>query len=770
MNKFILTTALLISAAVNAQNTLNIVPMPADVKIGKGNFTINKNTMIVMEGSGLENIAAYFNDYLQRMYGYKLKFSGNATGNNNIVLNFERLDNEMAGAYHLNVNNKGIYIAGDNPDGVFYGIQTLIQLLPAAKANNQNISLLIPQLAITDQPRFQYRGMMLDVSRHFLPLSVVKKYIDYLALHKLNIFHWHLTDDQGWRIQIKKYPRLTEIGGWRNGTIIGRYPGKGNDSLKHGGYYTQEEIKQVIKYAAERYVTIIPEIEMPGHSSAAIAAYPQLSCFPDEDTKHPAECAWSGPTEGKQVQQTWGVFEDVFCPSDFTFNFLQDVLDEVIALFPSEYIHIGGDECPKEAWKRSSFCQELMKKEGLKDEHALQSYFIQRIEKYINSKGKKIIGWDEILEGGLAPNATVMSWRGIQGGIDAAKQHHAVIMTPGDPLYFNHSQTKNEDSVTQGGYNPVDYVYNYEPLPAALTATEAKYILGAQANLWSEYIGTLSKLEYSVFPRMAALSEILWTPKEKKNWKDFERRLPVIMNRYEQWGASYSKAFFELNASTIPSENFDGVLWKVESKSKEPIIMNFNGGDSIWNYTKPQLIKTGLVAYAHTAKNKLFVKQQFYINKATGKKITLTNQPSPSYPGDGAFTLVNGVQNKNGLLRTAEFIAFSGDDCEAIIDLGKTEEISKVVVHTLQQKESWIWKPAAVEIFGSPDGKIFASLGLTDNFEKKENNTGTMTVNLINIAHTRYIKVLAKNRGPIPDNEPGDGNPAWLFVDEIEIE
>ena len=738
--------------------------MPAEVKTAKGTFSINRNTAIVLEGSGLEKTAAYLNDYLSASYGFKLRLSNKYTGPNSIVLNYERLDAAMAGAYHLTVNNKGVYIAGDNDNGVFYGIQTLIQLLPPKSKSPLNV----PFVTINDQPRFAYRGMMLDVSRHFLPLDIVKKYIDYLALHKLNTFHWHLTDDQGWRIEIKKYPRLTEIGGWRNGTIIGRYPGKGNDSLKHGGYYTHDEIKDVIKYAAERYITIIPEIEMPGHSSAAIAAYPQLSCFPDEDTKYPKECVWAGPTKGKQVQQTWGVFEDVYCPSDFTFNFLQDVLDEVMVLFPSEYIHIGGDECPKEAWKRSAFCQELMKKEGLKDEHALQSYFIQRMEKYINSKGKKIIGWDEILEGGLAPNATVMSWRGIQGGIEAAKQHHNVIMTPGEPLYFNHSQTKNEDSVTQGSYCPIEDVYNYEPLPKELTSTETKYILGAQANVWSEYIGTLSKLEYSIFPRMAALSEILWTPKNKKNWKDFERRIPFIMQRYELWGANYSKAFFELEAKVLPTENFDGVLWRIESKSKIPVTVNLNGADLI--YTKPQLIKTSSIVKAYTGKNNVSVSQQFYFNKATGKKVTLANQPSPNYPGDGAFTLVNGIQNKNSLLRANEFIAFSGEDCEAVIDLGTSQDISKVTIHTLHQKDGWIWHPAAVEIAGSADGKNFTSLGLTDEFKKAENNTGTMTVTLVKAANTRFVKVLAKNRGPIPDNEPGDGNRAWLFVSEIEVE
>ncbi len=301
---------------VNAQNNLNIVPIPAEVKMSKGIFSINRNTNIVLQGSGLEKIAAYFNDYLFTSYGFKLKFNSQNTSPNSIVLNYERLDAEMAGAYNLTVNNKGVYIAGDNDNGVFNGIQTLMQLLPVTKPNNKNYprptgaspsdparaggqELSIPQLSISDQPRFKYRGMMLDVSRHFLPLSIVKKFINYLALHKLNTFHWHLTDDQGWRIEIKKYPGLTEVGGWRNGTIIGRYPGKGNDNLKHGGYYTQEEIKEVIKYAAERYITIIPEIEMPGHSSAAIAAYPQLSCFPDEDTQYPKECTWAGPTANR---------------------------------------------------------------------------------------------------------------------------------------------------------------------------------------------------------------------------------------------------------------------------------------------------------------------------------------------------------------------------------------------------------------------------------------------------------------------------------------
>ncbi|MEN9568946.1 MAG: hypothetical protein RL172_177, partial [Bacteroidota bacterium] len=594
---------------------------------------------------------------------------------------------------------------------------------------------------------------------------------DYMATYKLNRFHWHLTEDQGWRIEIKKYPRLTQVGGWRNGTIIGRYPGKGNDSLLHGGFYTQEQIKEVVQYAADRHITVIPEIELPGHSSAAIAAYPELSCFPDEDTKFPAECTWAGPAKGKQVQQTWGVFEDVFCPSETTFGFLQDVLDEVMLLFPSAYIHIGGDECPKEAWKRSAFCQQLMKDKGLKDEHELQSYFIQRIEKYINSKGRKIIGWDEILEGGLAPNATVMSWRGEEGGIAAARQRHDVIMTPGEFCYFDHAQTNNEDSVTIGGYLPLEKVYGYDPVPAVLTSTEANHILGAQANVWSEYIKYPSKLEYMIFPRMVALAEALWTPKSNKNWKDFERRLPVILSRLDKAAINYSKAYYAINATVIPAPNNEGVLWQLQSKSKAPITVNYSNTDTNWTYQQPQLINSKVqTAYAwlDVNGNKIRVYQNFLFNKATGKKITLTRQPSGNYPGNGAFTLVDAVQNTKGQSRSSEFIGFKGDDCEALIDLGSSQQINEVIVHTYKQRGSWILRPLTIQAWASADGNTFTSLGITDDFTDVVNGTGTMQVKFDALS-TRFVKVLIKNWSPIPEGSPGAGHDAWLFVDEIEI-
>lgn len=529
-----------------SQEPISIIPAPQNLEVKQGVFTISSATKIVLASTDVQKSAVFFNKYLTRFYDLKLQFivqskaPSDAKGwENAIVLDLDGSGSKTIGAYQLVVDKDKVIITSSNEEGVFYGVQTLIQLLPVKKAKKN--TLPISQCSISDAPRFSYRGMMLDCGRHFMPVDFVKEYIDFLALHKLNTFHWHLTEDQGWRIEIKKYPKLTEVGACRNGTIVGHHPGKGNDNKKDCGYYTQEQIKDVVKYAADRYITIIPEIEMPGHASAAIAAYPQLSCFPDENTPIAKGVKWAGDSTGKQVQQSWGVYPDVFAPTDFTFHFLEDVLDEVMELFPSKYIHIGGDECPKIYWKRSEFCQNRIKEKDLKDEHGLQSYFIGTIEKYLNSKGRNIIGWDEILEGGLAPNATVMSWRGEKGGIEAAKQHHDVIMTPTTYVYFDYSQTKKEDSLTIGGYLPLETVYNYEPLPAQLSAEEQTYIKGIQANLWTEYVTKPVKVEYMVFPRMEALCEVAWSDRSKKNWPDFQQRLQAQYKRYDLWKVMYNK-------------------------------------------------------------------------------------------------------------------------------------------------------------------------------------------------------------------------------------
>ena len=774
---FLLITILCINI-IKAQ-PIQIIPQPVSVKPGVGKFQINSKTVLVVSNGVDDNAADFFNKYLKQFYGKQLIKVKSASNNFIKITTLQTLLPGKEGAYTLTVSSTGISIYGQTASVAFAGMQTIIQLLPTTSLLKKNVatSISIPQVSISDYPRFGYRGIHLDCSRHFWPVDFVKKYIDYLALHKFNTFHWHLTDDQGWRIEIKKYPKLTSVGGWRNGTIIGRYPGTGNDNLHYGGFYTQAEIKEIVKYAAQRFITIIPEIEMPGHASAAIAAYPELSCFPNEPTFSffPKQCVWSGDTTGKQVQQTWGVFDDVFCAGkENTFKVLQDVLDEVLTLFPSRYIHIGGDECPKENWKRCAQCQQRMKDEHLKDEHELQSYFIQRVEKYLNGKGRRIIGWDEILEGGLAPNATVMSWRGEQGGIDAAKQNHDVIMTPGNPVYFDHSQSTNEDSVTIGGYNPIEKVYAYEPIPKELNEDQAKHILGAQANMWAEYMAYPSKVEYHLFPRIAALSEVLWSPKESKSWENFQIRLNTLFKRYDLMKINYSKAYFDLKTSVLPSANYNGVQWKLETKLKSGMI-KYQADDNkkISTYLLPVKVNKSSVLkgfFYNGTKLESVVTEKFHFNKATGKKITLTKAASPNYPGDGAFTLVNGVINEKGLGKSREFLGFSGDDCEVEIDLGNITDVKNVIVHGLTEKGSWIYPHKNIELKISNDGENFNDVSFDVATEIVGNqHLRTSLILKDEKTTTRYLKITIRNYGTIPSGMAGAGHKAWLFVDEIEV-
>ncbi len=777
MNKLIWIFALTTSCKICiAQKQINVAPYPNEVSIGKGNFIFSSATRIVYI-KGTEKISVYLKEQIKSLTGVSLKtlvYSKESSFNRNTIQLFKREDKSQIKSYSLQVTKDKISIGAPNDTLFFNGIQTLLQLLPIKKTNQ---SFSIPQLSVIDQPRFNYRGMHLDVSRHFFPINFIKKYIDLLAMHKYNTFHWHLTDDQGWRIEIKKYPLLTQIGGYRNGTIVGRYPGTGNDGIRYGGYYTQEQIKEIVQYATERYITVIPEIEMPGHASAAIAAYPQLSCFPEENTAIDSITSWAGSRVGKQVQQTWGIFNDVFAPTDYTFNFIENVLDEVMALFPSKYIHIGGDECPKENWKRSTFCQQLIKDNNLKDEHGLQSYFIQRIEKYVNSKGKKIIGWDEILEGGLAPNAAVMSWRGTEGGIAAAKEKHNVIMTPGSHCYFDHSQTNNEDSVTIGSYLPLEKVYAFEPIPAALSADEAKYILGAQGNVWTEYMTNESKVEYMVLPRIAALAEVLWSDKGKTNFEDFEKRLPFILERYKAMNYNYSTAFYDLKSGVMKLPN-NKVAWSLETKNKDAVILTKVSGGTTKNYNGPVTVnETGEYEAATTDKtgsiNSKWIKQAFNINKASGKLITLKNDPNISYNSGGAFSLVDGIQNTRGMAKSQEFLGFLGKDLEAVIDLGAPTNVSEIILHTFTRKASWIYPPKenSIKLLVSDDGinftqpldEIITSAGNSNITNRISFSTSKKIIN------TRYIKIIAENFGIIPIGYPGAGNAAWLFADEIEV-
>jgi len=554
MRKIILLFLTIISIKLSAQE-VNIIPQPVSVKIEKGaaKFIIDKNTEIIASGD-LSNSALFLQNYIQQYYNLDLQISPNSTNEKNIIKLeiISRMIKDL-NEYELTSNNEQIKVYACSENGIFYGMQTLIQLLPYS---HKTFPIEIPAVSIIDYPRFDYRGMHLDVSRHFFDVAFVKQYIDYLALHKMNYFHWHLTDDHGWRIEIKKYPKLTEIGAWRNGSIIGLWPGKGNENIKyevlpaevkitpknaeiktdgirHGGFYTQEQIRDVVDYAAKRYITIIPEIEMPAHSMALLAAYPELG---------------TEPNKKYAVAETWGMmnkYNNVLQASDTTFKFLENVLTEVMELFPSQYIHIGGDEASKIWWKQSPLSQQIMKANNLKTESELQSYFIRRMEKFISSKGKTIIGWNEIIQGGLAPNAVVMSWQGEKGGIAAAKQNHKAIMTPENKMYFNHGQFAKEDSLTASTPSLLADVYNYEPIPAELNAAQAKLIWGAQGCLWSEYITNPAKVQYQLFPRLDALSEILWSPKEKRNYPDFRKRLRIQFKRYDLMGINYAKKYLE---------------------------------------------------------------------------------------------------------------------------------------------------------------------------------------------------------------------------------
>lgn len=543
MKKICLVIGILISSALFAQEKmpvtpLGLIPLPNKVVQSNGEFKLTKETKIVLMNSSFELEVSYLNSYLKTNYDLELQVVSVLPSDGNYMIITEpevkvgQLEN-----YSLNVNQNQILFSAEGNAGLFYSMQTLLQLLPLQKS----AEVKIPCVQIKDSPRYAWRGMHLDCSRHFFTKEEVKKYIDYLAMYKFNVFHWHLVDDQGWRIEIKKYPLLTKIGSQRKETIIGKptfnkdgTPSKDDkyDGIAYGGFYTQEDIKEVVAYAKSKYITVVPEIEMPGHSLAALAAYPNYSCT-------------GGPFE---TFTKWGVSDDVYCAgNDSTFLFLENILSEVMDLFPGKYIHIGGDECLKDRWKVCPKCQKRIADEKLKDESELQSYFITRIEKYVNSKGKQIIGWDEILEGGLAPNAALMSWRGTEGGIAAAQQKHFVVMTPGKPCYFDHYQSKDKtkEPLAIGGFNPLVAVYAYNPTPQALLENESKYIMGAQGNVWTEYITDFAKVQYMSMPRMAALSEVLWTLPEKKNYKDFLMRLKIHSKTLDKMGVNYSKQFLK---------------------------------------------------------------------------------------------------------------------------------------------------------------------------------------------------------------------------------
>ncbi len=735
-----------------------IIPKPKLVEPGQGSFTLTDDTPIWVSGSNadsLEQVATYISDWLEETRDIELDLHAQGNG---ISLS---LDPGVTGeeGYVLDVSRSGVELRAATARGLFYAAQSLLQLIPPSGLSNE---IEVPAVHIQDEPRFAYRGLMLDVGRHFFPVEFIKKYIDLLAQYKLNRFHWHLTEDQGWRIEIKRYPKLQEVAAYRPETLIGHYNDQPQqfDGERYGGYYTQEEVKEVVSYAQERFVTIIPEIEMPGHAQAAIAAYPELGCT--GETMQPATL--------------WGVHENIFCPSEETFAFLEGVLTEVMELFPSKYIHIGGDEAPKTQWEESALAQRVIRREGLEDEHGLQSYFIGRIEKFLNDHGRQIIGWDEILEGGLAPNATVMSWRGTSGGIEAARQGHDVIMTPTTHLYFDYYQSDSPDEpLAIGGYLPIDKVYSFEPVPEELSQEESRYVLGAQANLWTEYIDSPEKVEYMVYPRALALAELAWTPAEEKDFQDFAERLSVHIPRLQGMGVHAANKLYDL-AHHIEAGDGNGVRVSFSNLVHAgDIRYTMDGSEPGPGSPRAEgpvrIDQSGEVrarTFLHGKPAGRGTSIRFDMHLGAGSAITLRNEPAPQYSAGGEGAVLNGVFGNEERYGDSEWLGFNGEDLYAEIDLGESKELSGIDFRFFNGPGQWIYPPRRVRVERSEDGDTFREVG---SMELEEDYPGKI-VNIgldLEAGSGRYLRVIAENFGEIPAGRQGGGHPAWLFVDELVI-
>jgi len=769
--RFLLSFSILLFLSENTiaqvTSTITFIPQPVQAYGQPGEFTLKADTRIYFpEGQADWELAVqHFMAVAQAATGYQVvaqpyKNAINQPRDNGIYFISDKSVEHQEG-YQMDIFPAYITIRARSAAGAFYAVQSLRQQFsPAFNSATAvpDVVWTIPCAKITDYPRFAYRGMHLDVGRHFFPVDFIKRYIDLLALHKFNRFHWHLTEDQGWRIEIKKYPELQTVAACRDETLVGHYGDQPHqfDGKKYCHYYTQEEIREIVDYAQKRFVTIVPEIEMPGHSQAALAAYPELGCT-------------GGPYEPAKI---WGIFPDVYCAgNEQTFRFLDDVLEEVCALFPGQYIHIGGDECPKDRWKACPKCQKRMQDEGLKDEHELQSYFIRRAESMLAKHGKKLIGWDEILEGGLPPTATVMSWRGTEGGIAAAKAGHDVIMTPGSHCYFDHYQSDpSTEPLAIGGFTTLTRVYSYEPVPEELTEAEAQHILGAQGNVWTEYMETTEQVEYMAFPRACALSEVLWTPKNKKSWQDFIRRLKIHFDRMDVLGVNYSRSYYDITSSfsggfamLATSDRTVQIKYTRDGTEPKPTSGGFYSPLAI---REPTTIKAVAVKDGKIMGKTLTVR--YYVHKASGKTYTMSIQPD-QYSGGERHALTNGVF---GAARSwNNWVGLNSGNIDPVIDFGAPTTFNKVTTHFLNNKASWIYPPRSVEVFVSDDGETFTSVA-----KKVIDADGLTGVNIETVelatpgAQGRYLKLVATAYGPIPEGTASAGNKTWLFLDEILVD
>ncbi len=779
INRLLMFVAI-IASLVSCQNkkndmeNYNLIPYPNSLEAKSGQFAFDNNTQIYVAtecGEETQKVLAQFAEQFNRVSGIELK-TIEQEGNNAIIV---KRDTSLAQeGYRLNIEKKKIEIEASTPNGVRFALQTVKQLLPAAIYGDSLVADAtweVPCALINDAPRFGYRGLHMDVARHFFTIDEVKRVLNVMAAHKLNTFHWHLTDDQGWRIEIKKYPKLTEVGSIRYKTMIEK-EWDNYDTTPHGGFYTQEELREIVAYAADLGITIIPEIDLPGHMQAALASYPYLGCT-------------GGPYE---VSGQWGIRDDVLCVGqDRTFKFIEDVLTEVMEIFPSKYIHIGGDECPKVRWEKCPKCQARINALGFKDddkfkaEHYLQSYVTDRVEKFVNARGRVIIGWDEILEGGLSTNATVMSWRGIGGGIEAAQQGHDAIMTPTNPLYFDYYQSRDTDSepLAIGGYNPVDLIYAFDPVPADLTPEEAKHILGTQANIWTEYIATDEGFEYMLLPRLAALSEVQWTQVENKNYDCFLHRIDHALEIYNVMGLTYAPHIYEIEGSYAINPKKDCIEATLRTLGDAPMYYTLDGSEPTTEstrYTTPIEIRCETdtcvlkaIVVREGIETRTLVRD-FAFNKATGHLVQLKKAPAQKYTFAGATLLTDGIRGAYNYANSS-WLGFIDTPLDATINLGKTDSISSVSIGSLVQYGEYIFPPTKVTVLAGDENSMQQVgeliIPVSDGKAIKD-GLHEFTCEFPAVTASK-VQVIVETTSSIPAWHGAKGEKGWFFIDEITV-
>ena len=774
MKKLLLTLAagIVLCSCGSHDPQIAIVPYPNHLETGRGTYRVTDRPVTCDSRTDERTQRA--------VVGFAARLATVTGGTNPVTvadevpasgIRFVTDESLPAEGYELNVDGEGIEVRASQFPGFLYALQSLEQLLPAAVYGTEpapDAAWEVPCVKIADAPRFAYRGMHLDVARHFFSVDEVKRYIDVMAIHKLNTLHWHLTDDQGWRIEIKRYPELTAVGSIRKATVVRKEWGT-YDGTPYGGFYTQDEIRDVVKYAADRGVTVIPEIDLPGHMLAALTAYPELGCT-------------GGPYE---VWGRWGVADDVLCPGrEKTFEFLEGVLTEVMELFPSEYIHIGGDECPKVRWEKCPRCQAKIRQLGLKDdgehtaEHYLQSYVTDRIGKFLAQHGRRIIGWDEIMEGRAPSDAVVMSWRGSEGGIAAAKLGHDVIMTPNSHFYFDYYQSLDTDAEPFGigGYIPMEQVYSYDPAFPELTPEQQKHILGVQANLWTEYVLSDEHLEYMLLPRLAALSEVQWCLPETKDWNRFigSFRMDEI---YSQMGYEFAKHIFGVTASYAVDPEKGGVVMTLTTQGGAPIRYTLDGSDPTASsplYKAPVTIGESCTFKAAALREGMqtpVYARKFDFNKATGRRIALNAAPTLKYTYGGASLLVDGYRG-GPVYSNGAWIGFLNEPLDVTIDMQGAKPYSAVTVESLVEKGEWVFPPSSVGVYLSDDGSEFTEAALMSVPQETAGSPDGVKPFKVLFPETsaRYLRVVARTVDPIPAWHGAAGQKAHMFVDEIIVE